>query len=139
MTEQRSVQLLLDADALKAYGRDATVGEMLGEVEDEASMAAFTAGSLAQALADGADRALLELLIQRDSCTLVTPLAEWEALGAFLRRVGPHHDVHDAYLVMLALMHRAYILTASPDRYTVIYKSVKCIPLQEPWTDGIPG
>lgn len=82
-----------------------------------------------------ADRALVELLLQRDSCTQLTPLTEWEELGAFLRRVGPRHDVHDAYLVMLAFMDRAYILTGDPGRYTVIHKSVKCISLQEPRSD----
>jgi hypothetical protein len=136
VTEPSSVQLILDAGALKAYGHNATVGEMLGEIEAESFMAAFSTGSLARALAEGADRAMLELLLQRDSCTPLTPLTEWEELGAFLRRVGPRHDVHDAYLVMLAFMHPACILTGDPGRYTAIHKAVKCLPLQEPWSDS---
>jgi hypothetical protein len=138
VTEPASVQLILDASALKAYGHNATVGEMLGEIESEDLLTAFSTGSLAQALAQGADRALLELLLRRDRCMPLTPMTEWEELGAFLRRVGQRHDVHDTFLVMLAFMYRAYILTADPGRYTTIHKAVKCIPLQEPWGDGLP-
>ncbi|GAA2405052.1 hypothetical protein Cme02nite_76030 [Catellatospora methionotrophica] len=136
MTERAAIQLILDAGALKAYGHNATVGELLGEIESKDELTAFSAGSLAQALGEGADQTLIELLLQRDSCRQLTPMAEWEEFGAFLRRIGPRHDVHDAYLVMLAFMHRAYILTADPQRYASIHRAVRCIPLEEPWGDA---
>ncbi|MEV6971667.1 hypothetical protein AB0M47_41875 [Hamadaea sp. NPDC051192] len=127
------IKLILDASALKAYGHNATIGELLGEVEEEEALTAFSKGSLSQALAEGADRSLLELLIQRDSCTVLSPMSEWEELGAFLRRVGPRLDVHDAYLVMAAFFYRGYILTSDPARYIAIDKAVRCIPLHDPW------
>ncbi len=133
------VQLILDSTALAAYGHNATVGELLNEVEDEELTVLCSTGSLAQALAVDTDRALLELLLQRDSCTAVSPLTEWERFADFLRFVGPGHDVHDAYLVMLAFQHRAYILTTDPGRYRAVHKAVWCIQLQNPWTDGATG
>jgi hypothetical protein len=47
-----------------------------------------------------------------------------------VRLVGPGHDLHDVYLVMLAFLHRAYILTSEPGRYRTIHKAVWCIALQ---------
>ncbi|NUR73008.1 MAG: hypothetical protein HOU81_19500 [Hamadaea sp.] len=135
MTEG-TVQLILDASALTAYGRNPAVGELLTEIESEAALVVFSTGSLAQAAAEDADRALLELLLQRDSCESISPMIEWEAFGDFLRRLGHRRDAHDAFLVFLAFLHRAYILTGDPDRYTVIHKAVQCIPLQRPWSDG---
>lgn len=129
------VQLILDASALTAYGSNVTVGELLGEIEAEDRSVAFSTGSLAQAVAGDADPSLLELLLQRDSCVAVAPMADWETFGRFLRLVGSGHDLHDAFLVMTAFEHRAYILTARPDRYTAIHKSVWCIELEPPWND----
>ena len=132
---ETSIQLILDPDALAGYGTNEAVGELLTEVEDEDLLIAVSRGSLAQAIGAGANRALVELLLQRDSVVQISPMADWDELGRFLALVdGARHDVHDAWLVMLALKERAHIVTSHPDRYTAIHKSVLCIPLDQPWT-----
>ncbi|MBB5868037.1 hypothetical protein F4553_001416 [Allocatelliglobosispora scoriae] len=60
------------------------------------------------------NRALVELLLRRDSVVQISPVADWEELGRFLGLIdGARHDAHDAWLVMLALKERTHIVTSN--------------------------
>jgi hypothetical protein len=131
------IRLVLDASAIRAFGQHETVGEVIGEVDDEQETFAITTASLAEAIASGAEPALMEILQTNTACVVVTSTSDWQALGRFmdLTRPAPNelHDTGDSDLTMLALHHEAFILTGRPDRYTSILDSVITIELEKPW------
>jgi len=131
------IRLILDASAICAFGQHETVGEVIGEVDDEEETFAVTTASLAEALASGAEPALIEVLQTNTACVVVTSTSDWQGLGRFmdLTRPAPNqlHDTGDSDLTMLALHHEAFILTDRPDRYTSILDSVITIELEKPW------
>jgi hypothetical protein len=133
-----SVRLILDASAICAFGQHETVGEIIGEVDAAEEVFAVTTASLAEAVASGAEPALIEVLLANTACAVVTSTADWQELGRFmdLTRPTPHHlhDTSDSALTMLALHHEAFILTDRPDRYTSILGSVITIELEKPWS-----
>lgn len=132
------VRLILDASAICAFGVHETVGELIGEFDDEGELFAVTTASLAQALAMGADARLVDVLRANDNCVVVESTADWRSLGRFmdLTRSGPDrlHEVADSDLTMLAVRTDAYILTDRPERYTAIVDSVTTIQLEKPWS-----
>ena len=139
--EGTHIRIILDASALTAFGQHETVGEIIGEINNEEHGAAFatTTAALAEAIARGADRVLLDILRTNTNCVLVASTTEWDELGRFmdLTRPAPDalHDLADSDLTLLAVRTRAYILTDHPTRYTTIVASVVTIQLEEPWSD----
>lgn len=133
----RPLRLILDASAIRAFGVHETVGEIIGEVEDEEASFAVPSASLAEAIALGADVALTELLLSRTGCVIVRSTTDWRSLGTFLAltrgETGTLRDVADSDLTMLAARTEAVILTDRPARYTAIFGAVTTIQLEEPW------
>jgi hypothetical protein len=133
-----SIRLVLDASAIYAFGLHETVGEIIGELDGEEEGFAITTGALAEALALGADPALIEILLTNTNCVITTSTIDWATLGRFmeLTRPGPTalHDVADSDLTMLAVRINAFILTDRPDRYTKILNSVITIQVEKPWS-----
>ncbi|GIF95777.1 hypothetical protein [Catellatospora citrea] len=132
------IRLILDASAICAFGAHETVGEIIGEFDDEGELFAVTSASLAEALARGADAHLVDVLRTNDNCVVVESTADWRSLGRFmdLTRPGPDrlHELADSDLTMLAVRTDAYILTDRPERYTAIVDSVTTIQLEKPWS-----
>lgn len=133
------IRLILDASAICAFGQHETVGEVIGDFDDDSEAFAVTTAALAEAVAHGADPNLIDILRNNTACVVVPSAADWPALGRFLdlTRPGPAaiHDVADADLTMLAVRTDAFILTDQPDRYTKILDSVVTIQLEKPWSD----
>jgi hypothetical protein len=133
------IRIILDASAVRAFGQNEAVGEIISEINSEGAAFATTTAALAEALAAGADRALIEILRANTGCLVIASTLDWDGLGRFLdlTRPGPDalHDVADSDLVMLATRTDAFILTEQPDRYTDISASVVTIRLEEPWAD----
>ncbi|MEU7826059.1 hypothetical protein [Catellatospora sp. NPDC049133] len=132
------IRLILDPSALCAFGAHETVGEIIGEFDEQGELFAVTTASLAEALARGADARLLDVLRTNDNCVVVESTADWPSLGRFmdLTRPGPDrlHELADSDLTMLAVRTDAYILTDRPERYTAIVSSVTTIQLEKPWS-----
>jgi hypothetical protein len=133
------MRIILDASAICAFGQHETVGEIINEINNEGEAFATTTAALAEAIASGADRALVEILRTNAGCLVIASTLDWGGLGQFmdLTRPGPTtlHDVADSDLAMLAVRTDAFILTEHPARYTSIVDSVVTIQLEEPWTD----
>ena len=138
------IRVLLDATAVRAFGQHEAVGELIGEINGEGATFATTTAALAEAIAAGADRALIDILRANAGCLVVASTLDWGGLGRFMDVTRPAadagasaglHDVADSDLVMLAMRTDAFILTEDPDRYTSIVPSVVTIQLEEPWTD----
>lgn len=136
--EDRPLRLILDASAIYAFGAHETVGEIIGEVEDEETCFAVPSASLAEAIALGADVALIELLLSHSGCVIVRSTTDWRSLGTFLALTrgdtGTLRDVADSDLTMLAARTEAVILTDGPARYADIFRAVATIQFEEPWT-----
>lgn len=134
-----SIRLILDASAIAAFGGNETVGQIIGDVQDEDECFAVPTACLAEALALGADPNLLHLLQSHAGCVVINSTADWASLGRFLdlTRPGPNHvhDIADSDVAMLAVRTEAYILTDQPSRYSGIYGGVPTILLEKPWTD----
>ena len=134
-----AIRLILDASAILAFGQHETVGEVVGDFDSEREGFAVTTAALAEALAQGADPDLVDILRNNTACVVVPSTADWLALGRFmdLTRPGPTvvHDVADADLTMLAVRTDAFILTDRPDRYSKILDSVVTLQLEKPWPD----
>ncbi|HET8658411.1 MAG TPA: hypothetical protein VFM55_05355 [Micromonosporaceae bacterium] len=135
--EDLPVRLILDASAVCAFGRHETVGEVIGLVEQE-DIFAVTTACLAEAVARGAEPALVDLLRSHPSCVVIGSLADWLSLGRFMDLTRPGatllHDVADSDLTMLAVRTEAHILTSQPGRYTSIFDAVSIIELEKPWS-----
>jgi hypothetical protein len=134
----RPILLVLDASAIQAYGAHETVGQIIGDVDDDGGWVALPSACLAEALASGVDPAMLELLRGHLACREVTSTSDWEALGRFMnltRSADGLHDLADSDVTMLAVRNGAYILTDHPARYTAIFSGVPSIQLEEPWKD----
>ncbi len=133
------IRLILDASAISAFGGNETVGQIIGDIQDEDGCFAVPTACLAEALAQGADSVLVQLLQSHAGCVTVASTGDWASLGRFLEltRHGPHalHDVTDSDVTMLAVRTEAYVLTDDPSRYTRIYGGVPTILLEKPWTD----
>jgi hypothetical protein len=134
-----AIRLILDASAIAAFGANETVGQIIGDIQDEDECFAVPTACLAEALAGGADPNLVGLLQSHAGCVVLTSTADWAALGRFLdlTRPGPSalHDVADSDVAMLAVRTEAYILTDQPSRYAGIYGGVPTILLEKPWRD----
>lgn len=135
-----TIQLILDASALCAYGQNETVGEIIGLTgEQPGAVVATTTAALAEALARGADAVLLDVLRTLPDCVVVTSTVGWKPLGAFMDMTRPSttalHDLADSDLALLAVMTDASVLTDQPRRYTDISPLVVTIELEEPWSD----
>ncbi|MGH3679563.1 MAG: hypothetical protein ACRDT2_04780 [Natronosporangium sp.] len=133
------IRLILDASAICAFGQHETVGEVIGDFDDDQEAFAVTTAALAEAVAHGADPGLIDILRNNTACVVVTSTADWSALGRFLdlTRPGPAaiHNLADTDLTMLAVRTDAFILTDRPDRYTKVLHSVVTIQLEKPWSD----
>jgi len=133
------IRLILDASAIAAFGANETVGQIIGDIQDEDECFAVPTACLAEALALGADPNLVGLLQSHAGCVVITSTADWAALGRFLDLTRPGqnalHDVADSDVAMLAVRSEAYILTDQPARYVGIYGCVPTILLEKPWQD----
>ena len=131
-------RLILDASAIRAFGANETVGEIIGDVQDDDEGFAVPTACLAEAVAYGADPDLLRLLRSHPGCVVVDSIADWATLGRFLDLTRPSpttlHDVADADVTMLAVRTGAFILTDAPARYTTVYGGVDTILLEKPWS-----
>ena len=134
-----SIRLILDASAIAAFGGNETVGQIIGDIQDEGGGFAVPTACLAEALALGADPGLVTLLQSHTGCVVINSTADWASLGRFLdlTRPGPDRvgDVADSDVAMLAVRTEAYVLTDRPSRYSDIYGGVPTILLEKPWTD----
>lgn len=132
------LRLILDASAIRAFGANETVGEIIGDVQDDDEGFAVPTACLAEAVAYGADPDLLRLLRSHPGCVVVDSTADWATLGRFLDLTRPSptalHDVADADVTMLAVRSGAVILTDQPARYAAIYGGVDTILLEKPWS-----
>lgn len=135
--EGPSIRLILDASAVCAFGWHETVGEIIGLVEKD-KVFAVTSACLAEAVARGAEPALVDLLRSHPSCVVIDSMTDWLSLGRFMDLTRPGatilHDVADSDLTMLAVRTEAHILTDQPGRYTSIFDAVSIIELEKPWT-----
>lgn len=133
------IRLILDASAICAFGQHETVGEVIGDFDDDQEAFAVTTAALAEAVAHGADPGLIDILLHNTACVVVPSTADWSALGRFLdlTRPGPAaiHDLADTDLTMLAVRTDAFILTDRPDRYTKVLDSVVTVQLDKPWSE----
>jgi|SRR5215467_11515689 len=133
------IRIILDATAVRAFGRHEAVGELIGEINGEGAAFATTTAALAEAIAAGADRDLVDILRTNAGCMVIASTLDWGGLGRFMDLTRPAaatlHDVADSDLVMLAVRTDAFIITEHPDRYTSIVPSVVTIQLEEPWAN----
>jgi len=132
------IRLILDASAIRAFGGNETVGEIIGDIQDEDGGFAVPTACLAEAIALGADADLVRLLQANLGCVTVDSTADWATLGRFLTLTRPSsttvHNVADADVTMLAIQTGAYILTDRPTRYRDIFGGVGTVLLEKPWS-----
>jgi hypothetical protein len=132
------IRLILDASAICAFGGNETVGEIIGDIQDEDEGFAVPTACLAEAIALGADPDLVRLLRANLGCVVVHSTEDWSTLGRFLDLTRPSsaviHNVADADVTMLAVRTGAFILTDQPTRYVSIYGGVGTVLLEKPWT-----
>jgi hypothetical protein len=133
-----SIRLILDASAICAFGGNETVGEIIGDIQEEDEGFAVPTACLAEAIALGAEPGLVRLLQANLGCVVLHSTADWETLGRFLDLTRPSstavHNVADADVTMLAVRTGAFVLTDQPMRYVNIYSGVGTLLLEKPWT-----
>ena len=114
------VAVVLDASAVTrfAQGRDAAVGELLGEIADEQSFAAVpvTAIALAHAqLPEPEHQGLLDLLVGQNPTVVVVPMLadEGRLIGQYSAELGQRLGL--AHAVREAERNQAQLVTADGD------------------------
>lgn len=131
------IKLVLDVSAVTEYSTNASVGELLIEINegDPEAVFAMSSGTLAQAYGAGVAETSLRLLLQHPSCVVVNPFNDWGAFGRYLRDF-PSDNVHDAYLIYLAFRNDGYVFTNTPDPYLKSNPEAPIVFLEEPFEGG---
>ncbi|MDR7280972.1 hypothetical protein [Catenuloplanes atrovinosus] len=129
MIDDRPIRVVLDATAVSAYCKGSIdVGEILGEVSDEAAVVALPVLCVVEAWPAVADIHLLDVLLtHRHTRVLGLEPTEWERLSAA-------YDATDRLDVASTVVASdgnggAAILTAAPDLYASFSDNGTVIPI----------